>query len=270
MQVPQVGVHEKGEVARERERTKMCCWNAKASFFLVLGKVNVSNECQLGLALTLNLFLNNQYCECYAGSVKCSATCRCIGCKNVGPFGGPGDTAGSATGATIRPKAVRRKKSEPFQAAQNLTFLKHGSPEHQKVVQKVVRRTSKMAHDVGSMPSLASSSEGTMSGSPEQQQVARIQSKDTDDEGEGERAADKSNKEKRKGVKPVVPEQDDDVKTLLMAAYAMAEIGGGSSPAKRGNSPPQNGTAGPAAVSETSTPTFKRPRTEATTETALL
>lgn len=172
-----------------------------------------------------------QYCECYAGSVKCSVTCRCIGCKNVAPFSPNGGPAGSAAGIAGRPKVVRRKKSEPFQAAQIITFLKHGSPE----VPKVVRRPAAM-REVASMPSLASSSEGT-TGSPEQVKSM--------DEGDG------------------TVKKEDDVKTLLMAAYAMAEIGGASSPAKRGSSP--DGPQGPI-VSEASTPTLKRPRTE----TALL
>lgn len=31
-----------------------------------------------------------KYCECYAGMVKCSDSCRCVGCKNMGrPDGGP-------------------------------------------------------------------------------------------------------------------------------------------------------------------------------------
>jgi hypothetical protein len=31
-----------------------------------------------------------KYCECYAGNVKCSSNCRCVGCKNM-PIGGVGD-----------------------------------------------------------------------------------------------------------------------------------------------------------------------------------
>lgn len=30
-----------------------------------------------------------KYCECYAGNVKCSANCRCVGCKNMPPEGLP-------------------------------------------------------------------------------------------------------------------------------------------------------------------------------------
>jgi hypothetical protein len=142
-------------------------------------------------------------------------------------------------------KGTRRKKSEPFQAAQNLTFLKHGSPDS---VKSMVRRApgatasngkqgDSGVHEVASMPSLASSSEGT---SPGEHQFARNRSKD-DDEDENDRKQH-GNMSKLNGLmgsrtKPVLDEQDDDVKTLLMAAYAMAEIGKGSSPAKRGCSP---------------------------------
>lgn len=37
-----------------------------------------------------------KYCECYNAGVKCSGSCRCVGCKNLPPggFGGdPGDSA---------------------------------------------------------------------------------------------------------------------------------------------------------------------------------
>ena len=30
-----------------------------------------------------------KYCECYAGNVKCSNNCRCVGCKNMPPGGSP-------------------------------------------------------------------------------------------------------------------------------------------------------------------------------------
>ena len=41
-----------------------------------------------------------KYCECYAGNVKCSSNCRCVGCKNM-PIGGVGDLGrGDAPPAT--------------------------------------------------------------------------------------------------------------------------------------------------------------------------
>jgi hypothetical protein len=181
---------------------------------------------------------HNQYCECYAGSVKCSPSCRCVGCKNIGPFGGPSPPRAKVDVALLMRKTLakgtRRKKSEPFQAAQNLTFLKHGSPDSVKsMVRKPAGAIGKPGysgvHEVGSMPSLASSSEGTSPG-----EFARNRSKDEDD--------DEHERHQQHGLlgsrtKPIMDEQDDDVKTLLMAAYAMAEIGKGSSPAKRGCSP---------------------------------
>jgi hypothetical protein len=203
--------------------------------------------------LLLTLFFlspHDQYCECYAGSVKCSPSCRCVGCKNIGPFGGPTGEARVAVDVaglmrrTLAKGKPRRKKSEPFQAAQNLTFLKHGSPDSVKggMVRKGPGATAGSGkqgdsgvHEVASMPSLASSSEGTSPG-----EFARNRSKDEDEDEHNRQQHD--NMSKLNGLmgsrtKPIMDEQDDDVKTLLMAAYAMAEIGKGSSPAKRGCSP---------------------------------
>jgi hypothetical protein len=209
------------------------------------------------------LFIHNQYCECYAGSVKCSPSCRCVGCKNIGPFGGPTADARVAVDVaglmrrTLAKGKPRRKKSEPFQAAQNLTFLKHGSPDS---VKSIVRKgpggaagSGSGVHEVASMPSLASSSEGT---SP----------------GEHDRTHhDNMNNLMGSRTKPIMDDQDDDVKTLLMAAYAMAEIGKGSSPAKRGCSPRTTESTTPTATATTmmsaqsSPATFrdaKRPRSD--------
>jgi hypothetical protein len=145
-------------------------------------------------------------------------------------------------------KPARRKKSEPFQAAQNLTFLKHGSPDS---VKSMVRKQPGGAtaggnpgesgvHEVASMPSLASSSEGTSPGEYARHNHNRSNYED-EDEHDRKQHGNMSNSHLNglmgNRTKPVLDEQDDDVKTLLMAAYAMAEIGKGSSPAKRGCSP---------------------------------
>lgn len=170
-----------------------------------------------------------------------------MGCKNLGPFGvATGGPSGDGAAVPIRrpvAKPARRKKSEPFQAAQNLTFLKHGSPDSAKAglikAPDGAPRSSAAnlaaaaaVHEVASMPSLASSSEGTSPGD-----FARGRSKDEDEDEHDSKHASKLNGLMRSRTKPILDEQDDDVKTLLMAAYAMAEIGKGSSPAKRGFSP---------------------------------
>ena len=54
-----------------------------------------------------------KYCECYAGNVKCSASCRCVGCKNMPR---PGAGGGSPT-----PKP--RQEPWMMNAAQNLVSL---------------------------------------------------------------------------------------------------------------------------------------------------
>jgi hypothetical protein len=168
-----------------------------------------------------------------------------VGCKNIGPFGGPTGEARVAVDVaglmrrTLAKGKPRRKKSEPFQAAQNLTFLKHGSPDSVKsMVRKAPGATAGSGkpgdsgvHEVASMPSLASSSEGTSPGD-----FAR-RSRDEDEYTHDQTQHDNMSQLMGSRTKPILDEQDDDVKTLLMAAYAMAEIGKGSSPAKRGCSP---------------------------------
>jgi len=99
------------------------------------------------------LFSNNydspqiQYCECYAANVKCSSNCRCMGCKNMGNtyyepsamdhraytempvFPVPHLHPGQVMQSAARAAAATRKSEQPIQAAQNLAFLKHASPE---------------------------------------------------------------------------------------------------------------------------------------------
>jgi len=75
-----------------------------------------------------------KYCECYAGNVKCSANCRCVGCKNMPPggFGPPpgANNANTATNANVITKTptksvimttpVKKEPSWMVNAAQNL------------------------------------------------------------------------------------------------------------------------------------------------------
>eukprot|EP00980_Cylindrotheca_fusiformis_P001958 scaffold443_cov125-Cylindrotheca_fusiformis.AAC.7 len=129
-----------------------------------------------------------KYCECYAGNVKCSANCRCVGCKNMprggmGPPGHPGapmltgpPTASMRAMGKASPEEdgpPNTKRSEPWMmnAAQNLTtfsfpptpkaFMKHASPP----AQKPKRSSIVEAGDMGSMPSLASEESTPPSGS---------------------------------------------------------------------------------------------------------
>ncbi|KAG7357144.1 Tesmin/TSO1-like CXC domain protein [Nitzschia inconspicua] len=84
-----------------------------------------------------------KYCECYAGNVKCSSNCRCVGCKNQPPGGKKDDD---------KPPLAFVSKKDParHEAAYSLTFLKHGSAE------KPARTNSSDKSEAGSMPSLAS------------------------------------------------------------------------------------------------------------------
>jgi hypothetical protein len=184
-----------------------------------------------------------KYCECYAGSVKCSASCRCVGCKNVpregmGPPGPDGvaiyarESGGSSSDEDImeaQGPAVKKKR-EPWMmnAAQNLVrytnlrsrvntrhafsnnrfllfqaFLKHASP----MAEKPKRTHSVDNGEVGSMPSLAS------------------------EESPAERKTDDVKTISVAGASSI-PEPTSSEKTavnaLLMAAMAMAEMSGQS------------------------------------------
>eukprot|EP00934_Nitzschia_sp_Nitz4_P003361 Nitzschia sp. Nitz4//scaffold50_size126154//80078//82475//NITZ4_003690-RA/size126154-augustus-gene-0.7-mRNA-1//1//CDS//3329553713//3351//frame0 len=173
-----------------------------------------------------------KYCECFAGNVKCTANCRCVGCKNVPRgnfFGGAGgssamgmpsalpsflvasapipesmtvssvNAARDATSRTSFPD-VGNRKSEPYvmNAAHNLAFLKHASPMADR---SSFRRTPSHEGDGGSMPSLASE----------------------------ESPVDTSGKRASTPAETGEPKKGGDVSALLMAAVAMAEMSGKAS-----------------------------------------
>lgn len=164
------------------------------------------------LTIPLPLLLYLQYCECYAGNVKCSPSCRCMGCKNMAvqqpqqqlfldsPSGRrdmhpPIFMPRQAPMAQYQPHvpsgpASHGGNGEPWMAAQNLTFLKRGSPSSAEKKRNKPATTD--SSKIDSMPSLASSSDGT---SP------------------GDAIKEDESSEKEKGVN-----------SLLMAAYAMTEF----------------------------------------------
>lgn len=153
-----------------------------------------------------------QYCECYAGGVKCSPSCRCMGCKNMGtgPFltiephpnmmgmhhppphvqhayapPPPPPPPPHHIMPRSGPPAPRASAPEPWLAAQNLTYLKRSSPTSSEKKRKN-EQIEQAIVEIQSMPSLASSSEGTSPG-----------------------------------------DGDDRVNSLLLAAYAMTEFADG-------------------------------------------
>ncbi|CAB9515953.1 lin-54 homolog [Seminavis robusta] len=146
-----------------------------------------------------------KYCECYAGNVKCSPNCRCIGCKNT-ISGGFGSDKPSNAGMllpnydlSMAPQA-RRSGREPWMmhAAHNLAYLKHGSP----VAERPVAAMHDNSADVASMPSLAASSSDT---SPD------------------ERNEDASAKQNSSAA-AAEDESNGNVNSLLLAAMAMTEF----------------------------------------------
>ena len=74
-----------------------------------------------------------KYCECYAGNVKCSINCRCVGCKNMPPGGfgpRPEESDADAT-STVKTTPTKNMMSTPIKkepswmmsAAQNLVCI---------------------------------------------------------------------------------------------------------------------------------------------------
>jgi hypothetical protein len=122
-----------------------------------------------------------QYCECYAGNVRCSAACRCFGCQNINVL----------PNGTVRPppldaspphkfKFIKRGRgvnkltdADPtahhissinavnsnLEAAQNLAFLKHGNTPPHSAEKKQRLSGSTNFDDEDHLPSLAVSSE---------------------------------------------------------------------------------------------------------------
>lgn len=63
-----------------------------------------------------------KYCECYAGNVRCSANCRCVGCKNM-PRGGLG-SGGPGAGPNMVPSSSPVRVTGPVP----VTSAEDGSP----------------------------------------------------------------------------------------------------------------------------------------------
>ncbi|CAJ1953402.1 unnamed protein product [Cylindrotheca closterium] len=189
-----------------------------------------------------------KYCECYAGGVKCSANCRCSGCKNM-PIGGFGNGPPSMTGTPILPSTATTQPAQGgktngsprpgwmMNAAQNLAFLKHASPAAQKA-----KRMSIESVDMGSMPSLAS--EGSSSPSAEAHGNGSTKTKtnagagisasipanatsgaNTNQAGDrGKATAATATKGAQKKIEEATSSEKTAVSALLMAAVAMTEM----------------------------------------------
>jgi len=165
-----------------------------------------------------------KYCECYASNVKCSSTCRCVGCKNMplGGFGPPPSTNNAATNrnpATIitttptksaMTTPVKKEPSWMMNAAQNLAFLKHGSAEKPK------RIISRAPSESGSMPSLESSSEESPVAGANKIKAGF----------NGARSMPVPSTAERAAVNALQSSEKTAVNALLMAAMAMTEMSG--------------------------------------------
>mmetsp|Transcript_27955 Transcript_27955/g.31405 ORF Transcript_27955/g.31405 Transcript_27955/m.31405 type:complete len:811 (-) Transcript_27955:257-2689(-) len=174
-----------------------------------------------------------KYCECYAGNVKCSSNCRCVGCKNmpVGAEFGKGDappTAGNTT-ANIHNSRTPTKsssvmttppsKKEPswmMDAAQNLAFLRHGSAEKPK------RIISRGPSEAGSMPSLTSSSEESPIVGADSGNLTHTKNLPVN----GTRSILTPSTAERAAVNALQSSEKTAVNALLMAAMAMTEMSG--------------------------------------------
>jgi len=166
-----------------------------------------------------------KYCECYAGNVKCSSNCRCVGCKNMPPggFGPPPPSANPvATNPRTNNKLIPSKnmmttpmKKEPswmMSAAQNLAFLKHSSTEKPK------RIISRAPSEAGSMPSMSSSEESpVVSGSKVRAKPLSVN---------GARSIPIPNAAEQAAVDALKSSEKTAVNALLMAAVSMTEMAG--------------------------------------------
>jgi hypothetical protein len=76
-----------------------------------------------------------KYCECYAGGVRCTESCRCVGCKNNGR-GAPGageaiandagplaPTLFAAIAAQTKEEPLRKREPHMMDAAHNLVCI---------------------------------------------------------------------------------------------------------------------------------------------------
>jgi hypothetical protein len=63
-----------------------------------------------------------KYCECYAGNVKCSSNCRCVGCKNMPP-GGFSDTERPFAGTTEMKKDTDGHEAAYSLVSNNNTYV---------------------------------------------------------------------------------------------------------------------------------------------------
>lgn len=199
-----------------------------------------------------------KYCECYAGGVKCSANCRCVGCKNM-PIGGFGNGPPSMTGApllpsaaTAQPVAGEKNDGSPrpgwmMNAAQNLVsprlftvlcafcraittnvyhsflqaFLKHASPATQKA-----KRMSIEAGDMGSMPSLTSEGSTSPSAEGNSNTSAAISAYTSTSVAATQATTNvtTATKEASKKIEEATSSEKTAVSALLMAAVAMTEM----------------------------------------------
>ncbi len=71
-----------------------------------------------------------QYCECYAGSVKCNLNCRCRGCKNM-PVGGFGPRP---LGPPVEAKSILVPRGEPIPAVVTSNSIHAANNHHLRPV----------------------------------------------------------------------------------------------------------------------------------------
>jgi len=179
-----------------------------------------------------------KYCECYAGNVKCSANCRCVGCKNMpddaNSIKGDVPPAASAVNRTvvttnfartptksssIMTTPTKKQPSWMMDAAHNLAFLKHGSTE------KTQKHVSRVPSEGEPSKLLASSSKESLirnGGTINHNKSGRTESISIN----GSMNIPTPSTAERAAVNALQSSEKTAVNALLMAAMAMTEMSG--------------------------------------------
>ena len=178
-----------------------------------------------------------KYCECFHAEVKCSASCRCVGCKNMPTGSGKPESSSANASMSVSASASMRSGHDYFgvsksimqeemtqddsytnanvmDAAQHLAFLKNMSPS---TPDKNLNRTK------------AKKNLGATSGSAadqRQHEISLVPSLATSDATSKDEEGSECHVEEQRTSGAKSGTNDSSSHAMLMAAYAMTELCG--------------------------------------------